>query len=307
MIKNFISLFMPLVIVISSVGAVSSVSAMAYSVNARNYYQWNGDEYWEYDNDGYLIFYSDGNGYWESYSYDKINSEILCEYYYDSCGNIIHRSFYENGYISYGYYESIDGSWYEQEYNENGDVTYYENSSGYWSKYTYTYYLNGNIETEYFEDSDNEWTKTTYDEYGNVISNDFGIKTSVTTKTPTTAKVTAAAPKTTQSAKTAVTKRTTVQRVTKPEKVKINYTFNPKTRKIKFKWKKVSDAAGYQYKSALKSKYKKTKTKSTKKKSFSKKLKINQKYKFGVRAYKKVGNKVVYGKWTTKTIKLKLY
>ncbi len=95
------------------------------------------------------------------------------------------------------------------------------------------------------------------------------------------------------------------KKVTKPGKPKITYTFNPKTNKIKVKWKKVKGATGYQYKIALTKKFKKAKKKLINKKSFTYKLKFNQKYTIGVRAYKIVGNIMYYGKWTTKKIRLK--
>ena len=96
-----------------------------------------------------------------------------------------------------------------------------------------------------------------------------------------------------------------IKKVTKPGKPKIKYTVNPKTNKIKVKWKKVKGATGYQYKIALTKKFKKAKKKLINKKSFTYKLKFNQKYTIGVRAYKIVGNIMYYGKWTTKKIRLK--
>ena len=101
------------------------------------------------------------------------------------------------------------------------------------------------------------------------------------------------------------TTKTTVvkpKKVTKLGKVKIKPILNYKAKKVKIKWKKVRGATGYQYKISLNKKYKKAKIKSTKKKSFSFKFKLNKNYKVGVRAYKKVGNKKDYGKWTIKNI-----
>lgn len=100
-------------------------------------------------------------------------------------------------------------------------------------------------------------------------------------------------------------KKSNTKKVTKPGKPKIKYTVNPKTNKIKVKWKKVKGATGYQYKIALTKKFKKAKKKLINKKSFTYKLKFNQKYTIGVRAYKIVGNIMYYGKWTTKKIRLK--
>lgn len=97
------------------------------------------------------------------------------------------------------------------------------------------------------------------------------------------------------------------KKATKPGKPKIKYIYNPNTKKLKVKWKKVKGATGYQYKIALTKKFKKAKKKSINNKSFSYKLKLNKKYTISVRAYKLVGNEVYYGKWTTKKIKVKQY
>ena len=56
---------------------------------------------------------------------------------YDSKGNIT-------------YYENSNGYWFKNEYDSNGNKTYSENSSGYWFKNEYD--SKGNI--TYYEDSD---------------------------------------------------------------------------------------------------------------------------------------------------------
>lgn len=66
---------------------------------------------------------------------------------------------------------------------------------------------------------------------------------------------------------------------------------------------KVKGALGYQYKVVVGNT---TTTKLIKKPSFSYKLKLNKKYKFSIRAYKKFNGKKVYGKWSTKKIRIKL-
>ena len=56
---------------------------------------------------------------------------------YDKKGNVI-------------YFENSDGYWSKREYNEKGNEIYFENSKGYWSKSEYD--EKGN--RIYFEDSD---------------------------------------------------------------------------------------------------------------------------------------------------------
>lgn len=47
--------------------------------------------------------------------------------------------------------------------DDNGNETYWENSEGYWLKYTFD--DNGN--RTYWESSDGAWSKSTYDDNGN--------------------------------------------------------------------------------------------------------------------------------------------
>ena len=63
------------------------------------------------------------------------------------------------------YFESYDGYWQKQEYDENGNTIYIERSTGYRSKSKYD--ENGNL--IYEEHSDGYWEKYEYDENGNEI------------------------------------------------------------------------------------------------------------------------------------------
>lgn len=70
-------------------------------------------------------------------------------------------------------------------------------------------------------------------------------------------------------------------------------------------WSSVSDATGYQISCKMKHTTKTVSVKSRTKKTITK-LKSKKRYAFRVRAYKKVGTRVVYGKWSTrKTVKIK--
>ena len=55
-----------------------------------------------------------------------------------------------------------NGEWYKQEYNKNGKVVYYENSSGFWWKKEY----DNNGKEIYWENSDGYWWKKEYDKNG---------------------------------------------------------------------------------------------------------------------------------------------
>ncbi len=78
---------------------------------------------------------------------------------YDSNGNII-------------YFEESYGFWSKREYDTNGNEIYYENSEGYGAKYEYD--TNGN--QIYYENSYEYWAKWEYDSNGNVIyyENSYG-------------------------------------------------------------------------------------------------------------------------------------
>lgn len=180
--------------------------------------------------------------------------------------------------------------------DENVNVYYEFNDTEYSDDYDKTINLTAN-QTYYFSFYDNVLGTT-----NNVINITY-IPPSNPKPTPTTR------PKISNVNTTIVkpVNKPNIKKVTKPGKPKIKYTYNPNTKKLKVKWKKVKGATGYQYKIALTKKFKKAKKKSINNKSFSYKLKLNKKYTISVRAYKLVGNEVYYGKWTTKKIKVKQY
>lgn len=94
------------------------------------------------------------------------------------------------------------------------------------------------------------------------------------------------------------TKITSVGKVKKMSKKSKKY-------KVKIKYKKISNAIGYQIQYSTNKKFKKskTKTKNTKNKSYTiTKLKKNTKYYVRVRAYSKQFGYKVYGKWSNKKI-----
>ena len=82
---------------------------------------------------------------------------------------------------------------------------------------------------------------------------------------------------------------------------------NIKGRKLTAKWKKASNADGYQIQYAPNKKFKKAKSKTVKSTSVTiKKLKKKKTYFVRVRAYKVVDGKKVYGKWSSiKKVKIK--
>ena len=91
-------------------------------------------------------------------------------------------------------------------------------------------------------------------------------------------------------------------------KVNITSLKNKVSCKLTAKWKKVSDATGYQLQYALNKKFTKAKkSKTTKKTSLTlKKLKKKKTYFIRVRAYKLSDKKKVYGKWSAvKKVKIK--
>ena len=63
------------------------------------------------------------------------------------------------------YYEESTGFWVKREYDSSGNEIYFENSYEYWSKYEYD--SNGN--EIYFENSNGFWIKREYDSPGNQI------------------------------------------------------------------------------------------------------------------------------------------
>ena len=70
----------------------------------------------------------------------------------DSKGNVI-------------YYEDSNGYWSKREYDSKGKEIYYEDSTGYWSKSEYD--SKGNV--IYYEDSNGYWRKSEYDSNGKQI------------------------------------------------------------------------------------------------------------------------------------------
>lgn len=80
-----------------------------------------------------------------------------------------------------------------------------------------------------------------------------------------------------------------------------------KSRKATVKFTKAAGASSYQiqYKLSSAKKWTNLKKSTTKAKAVTKKLKKSKKYNFRVRTITKVDGKNVYGKWTTKTIKIK--
>jgi hypothetical protein len=67
----------------------------------------------------------------------------------------------EKGNLTYS--ENSDGFWWRREYDENGSETYYEHSDGYWERREYD--EDGN--QTYHENSDGYWYLYEYDENGN--------------------------------------------------------------------------------------------------------------------------------------------
>ena len=61
------------------------------------------------------------------------------------------------------YFENSHGYWCRKEYDSSGNEIYYENSDGYWYKREYD--SDGNM--TYFEDSEGDWYKSEYDSDGN--------------------------------------------------------------------------------------------------------------------------------------------
>ena len=92
-----------------------------------------------------------------------------------------------------------------------------------------------------------------------------------------------------------------------PARAQLNKIINVKSGKVVAKWKKASNADGYQIQYALNKKFKKAKSKTVKSTSVTiKKLKKKKTYFVRVRAYKAVDGKKVYGKWSSvKKVKIK--
>ena len=63
------------------------------------------------------------------------------------------------------YLENSTGFWHKRKYNDAGNEIYYENSDGYWTKREYNY--QGNV--IYLETSTGYWGKSEYDDKDNEI------------------------------------------------------------------------------------------------------------------------------------------
>ena len=74
------------------------------------------------------------------------------DYIYDDQGNIT-------------YYEDSNGFWTKREFDSQGNLTYKEDSDGFWVKREY----DGQRNLIYYEDSIGDWYKYEYDEQGNKI------------------------------------------------------------------------------------------------------------------------------------------
>ena len=70
----------------------------------------------------------------------------------------------KNEYGKETYYEKSSGYWSRREYGENGKVTYYEKSDGFWARYEY----DENSNQTYYEDNNGFWYRFEYGENGKV-------------------------------------------------------------------------------------------------------------------------------------------
>ncbi len=87
----------------------------------------------------------------------------LAEKFNHDFGNGAFQMFDSNG--NQTYYEIPTGYWSKREYDSNGNEIYFEDSNGCWSKREYD--SNGN--TTYFEHSNGYWSKREFDSNGNEI------------------------------------------------------------------------------------------------------------------------------------------
>lgn len=103
----------------------------------------------------------------------------------------------------------------------------------------------------------------------------------------------------------------TVTVTVNPKATSLTKVTNPKSKTMLAKWKKVAGVTGYQLQYSTNSKFKKGVKKLTVKKAktvkkYIKKLKKGKKYFVKIRAYKTVGKKTYYSKWSkAKSIKIK--
>jgi len=68
----------------------------------------------------------------------------------------------KNGNVTY--HENSNGFWYRNEYDSNGKLTYHEDSTGYWYRREY----DSNSNETYYENSNKCWFRKEYDSNGNV-------------------------------------------------------------------------------------------------------------------------------------------
>lgn len=133
----------------------------------------------EFDQDGRVLkqFFPDGNSMSYSYDEDKIifidRNGSKTVYYHDSKFRHI-KTEYEQGCESYKYndknerisFVDINGSRWRREYDSEGNITLFEDPTGYVTRYVYD--GNGNRTETLFGDGVS--VKATYDECGNILS-----------------------------------------------------------------------------------------------------------------------------------------
>ncbi len=160
-----------------------SWTKFAYNENGQLIYFETSDGFWEetlYDEYDRFISYRSSDDNWEKTTYDD-NGDISLiegadfrqEYSKTEDGNTLCKETNSDGSSSMSiskptgetlYYEDLTNNyWAKYEYDENNNWTYYEDSKGYWFRYTYE----DNLCT-YYEHSDGTWEKYTYNDAGNI-------------------------------------------------------------------------------------------------------------------------------------------
>ncbi len=140
-------------------------------------------EWWEqqYDEKNRLIKYTKSDGYWEKRKYNDAGEVV---YYETSFGKVRDKinNIQEGLMLSYKkfpdrYFDSRTGDefprseinehprWYKEEYDDNGNKIYFENSYGHWVKYKY----NQTGRQIYYENNRGYWEKWEFDNNGNKI------------------------------------------------------------------------------------------------------------------------------------------
>ena len=87
--------------------------------------------------------------------------KTLAEFFKHDFSKGTFRLYDKNGNVTY--FENSDGYWWKYEYDENGSIIYSEDSNGDWWKSEYD--ENGN--KTYYKNSNGYWQKREYDENGN--------------------------------------------------------------------------------------------------------------------------------------------